>query len=438
MEKTPPGRTPNSPQAEHPRRRLIGSLALLLALLLLVWFARYLINRNGEDAPSGFGGMGGRPASTVGVAKVDTADIPVELEALGTVQSPATVTVRPQVSGVIQKIAFSEGQTVKAGELLALIDPRPFAAALASAEGALARDQAQLEVARKQLARYQTLIAQDSIAQQDVDTQAATTQQLEGTVAADRAAVTSARLDLGYTRVTAPVSGRVGLRVIDAGNYIAAGDASGIVVITQLKPIDVSFSVPQDRVPELLALGRGKPLPAQALDRTRSQVLAQGQFLTLDNQVDTTTGTVRAKARFANEDEALFPSQFVNLRLRLETLQQVLVVPLTAVRNGADGDYVYVLNAAEHTVSMRKVQRGAQTDAFVQITQGLQAGEQVITEGADRLKDGAEVQLQGEQPARNGRSDADKPGASERRNRHRKRGSGDAAGAGAPPGPPAH
>lgn len=394
METTPTGAA--APRRRRWRRQLT-SLLVLLGLALLATLAWYLLHRGGN--PAAMGRMGRRaPATTVGVATVGTADIPVTLEALGTVTPTAMVTVRPQVSGVISSINFREGQMVKKGELLAQIDPRPFQNALAQAQGALARDEAQLADAQLQLERYRTLIAQDSIARQDVDTQAATVQQLEGTVAADRAAVGSAQLDLEYSRITAPVAGRAGLRVIDAGNYIGAGDAAGIVVITQVAPIDVVFTVPQDTVGDIQARARAGTLPAVALDRTRTTTLGSGSFLTLDNQVDTTTGTVRAKARFANEDGALFPSQFVNLRLQLRTLDGATVVPLSAVRNGTQGDFVYLLNA-DHTVSVRTVTRGVQSGDQVQITQGLKAGERVVTEGGDRLKEGASVQLPGEAPA---------------------------------------
>lgn len=377
-------------------RRIISTLGVLIGLTLLAALAWYLLHRGQPESAFGMRGRHG-PPTTVGVASARSADLPVTIEALGTVTPAAVVTVRPQVSGVIESIAFREGQTVKKGELLAQIDPRPFRNALQQAQGALKRDQAQLADAKLQLGRYQTLISQDSIAQQDVDTQAATVKQLEGTLAADRAAVSSAALDLEYSRITAPVSGRIGLRVIDAGNYIGAGDASGIAVITEVMPIDVVFNVPQDRVSEIQTRAQQAVLPTVALDRTRTNTLASGSFLTLDNQVDTTTGTVRAKARFANSDGALFPNQFVNLRVQLRTLSGAIVVPLSAVRNGSQGDFVYLIND-DHTVSVRAVARGQQSGDQVQILSGLKLGERVVTEGGDRLKDGATVQLPGDAP----------------------------------------
>jgi multidrug efflux system membrane fusion protein len=350
-------------------------------------------------APGMMGGGGGRRggATTVGTAKAEIGSVPLMLEALGTVTPLATVTVRPQVSGVIQTVAFSEGQMVKKGELLAQIDPRPFQLALQQAQAALQRDDAELANARLQYERYRTLLAQDSIAQQDVDTQQATMRQLEGTVASDRAAVGTAQLDVEYSRITAPVAGRVGLRVVDAGNYIAAGDSAGIALITQIAPIDVAFTVPQDQVADIQAAAAAGKLPATALDRTRTTTLAQGSFMTLDNQVDTTTGTVRAKARFGNDDSALFPSQFVNLRLQLRMIDGAVLVPVAAARKNSQGDYVYVLND-DRTVTLRAVTLGVQNGERIAIKSGLKAGETVITEGGDRLKDGGTVQLPGDAP----------------------------------------
>lgn len=406
---------PPSPEARR-RKRTIGTVIALLAMAALAALAWYLTQRPaggaaggppgaaGARAPGGPGAPGGAgrrgaPATTVGVATAEQADIPVHLDALGTVVPAATATVRPQVSGVVQKILFTEGQAVKAGQVLATIDPRPFEMALLQARGQRQRDEAQLENARLTLGRYRTLLEQESIARQEVDTQAALVKQLEGTVMTDRAAEGVARLNVGYTQVKAPISGRVGLRTIDIGNLVSTGDANGVAVITQLSPIDVEFAVPQDQVPALQArIAQGAKLPATALDRTRTDVLATGSFRALDNQVDVQTGTVRAKARFANADNKLFPSQFVNLRLVLDTIEDAVVVPVTALRHGADGDFVYVLNAQDRTVSQRAVTRGQATVDRVQVASGLKAGEQVITEGADRLRDGAKVTLPGERP----------------------------------------
>jgi multidrug efflux system membrane fusion protein len=309
------------------------------------------------------------------------------------------VTVRPQVSGIVTQVLFTEGQMVKKGQLLAVIDPRPFEIALQQAIGARQRDEAQLDSARVQLQRYQTLLGQDSIARQDVDTQAALVKQLEGTLVIDRANENTARLNLGYSRIVAPVAGRVGLRTIDTGNYISAGDASGVAVITQLAPIDVAFSVPQDRVPEVQAsVAAGNRLAVAAFDRTRTKKLDDGTFMTLDNQIDVQTGTVKAKARFPNAASTLFPNQFVNARLLLRSVEGAVVVPVTALRRGPSGDFVYVIND-DRTVTMRPVERGVATNDVIAVTKGLEAGERVVTEGGDRLRDGARVQLPSDRPA---------------------------------------
>lgn len=412
--------SPTHPTTGRPvrtrRTRIIGGVIAVLSMVALGYLAWSLTHQpargpggpgmaaGGPGAargPGGPGGPGGRgPATTVGVATAEQADIPVTLEALGTVVAAATATVRPQVSGVVQKIHFTEGQLVKAGQVLATIDPRPFEMALLQARGQRQRDEAQLESARLILSRYRTLLEQDSIARQEVDTQAALVKQLEGTVLTNKAAEGTAQLNLDYATVRAPIGGRVGLRTVDVGNLVGSGDAAGIAVITQLSPIDVEFAVPQDHLPALQRrIAQGSKLPATALDRTRTDTLASGSFIALDNQVDTQTGTVRAKARFANADNQLFPSQFVNLRLTVNTLQDAVVVPVTALRHGANGDFVYVLNPQARTVALRPVKRGQATVDKVQVVSGLKVGEQVITEGADRLRDGASVVLPGDRPA---------------------------------------
>lgn len=400
------------PSRQQGRTKILGTIVVLLVIAGMVGIGYYFKHRPAANQ-GGFGGPGGpgagappgggpggasggggrRGATTVGTTVAESTDIPVILEALGTVTPSASVTVRPQVSGVITEVRFREGQMVKQGDVLAVIDRRPFQMALAQAQAQQQRDEAELDNAKLTLERYKTLLSQDSIAEQDVDTQAATVKQLEGTVAADRAASGTARLNLEYSEIRSPISGRTGLRVINAGNYIGAGDTSGIVVVTQISPTDVEFTVPQDRVGEISApLARGEALGITALDRTRSNTLASGTFSTLDNQVDTTTGTVRAKARFDNKDGALFPSQFVNVRLTLRTIVGAVTLPVSAVRNGTDGDFVWILQD-DQTVKMRKVTRGQATNDKVQISDGLKVGEVVITEGGDRLQDGGRVIL---------------------------------------------
>ena len=406
--------------AESPTRKrlsrrtsIIGGLIAVLLFAALGGLAWYLTRpaattsatagggAGGPGGPGGPGGGRGGAASTVGVATAERASIPVILDALGTVTPQATVKVRPQVSGVLEKVLFKEGQMVRAGDLLATIDSRQFEMALMQASGQRLRDEAQLDSAKVILQRYKTLLDQDSIARQDVDTQAALVKQLEATVVIDKASEGTARLNLGYTRLVAPVSGRVGLRVVDVGNVVSSGDANGVVLITQVSPIDVVFAIPQDRVGEL-PQAPGSSMKATALDRARTTVLDTGVFASLDNQVDTTTGTVKAKARFANSQLALFPSQFVNVQLLVRTLENAVVVPVTAMRQGSSGDYVYVLNTADRTVSLRPVKRGQATVDKIVVESGLQAGERVITEGADRLKDGARVVLAGDAPRTGG------------------------------------
>jgi multidrug efflux system membrane fusion protein len=408
QERPPAGHAPTAPDK---KRRWLGTVIAVLLIAGLGALAWHLTHKpaagrgaeaGGPPGPGGPGGpgaggrRGGANATTVGVAAVSHADIPIYVDALGTVTPSATVTVTPQVSGVLTKVPFQEGQMVKAGQLLATIEPRPFELALMQAQGQLQKDEAQLDAAKVTLDRYQALLKQDSIARQDVDTQAALVKQLQGTVLGDQANVGTAKLNLQWTRITAPVSGRVGLRSVDVGNLVSSGTSGGITTITELAPIDVEFAIPQDRIPQLQArIASGATLSVSAMDRTRTQMLDTGVFLSLNNASDTQTGTVRAKARFSNARNALFPSQFVNVRILLDTLKDAVVVPVTALRHGPNGDFVYVLGD-DRTVSQAAVTQGVSTVDSVQITQGLEVGERVITEGGDRLKDGAKVQLPGD------------------------------------------
>ena len=398
---SPAQTAPTSPPTPRPHRKGLSLLLTLVVIALLAGGAWWLVQRGNAPAatPSGFGGGrggppgggGGGPSVTVGSALALQGALPIIVDALGTVTPPITSTLVPQVSGVLTEVLFTEGQMVKKGQVLARIDVRPYEQALAQARGQKARDEAQLTAARLMLTRYQQLLAQDSIARQDVDTQAALVKQLEGAVESDNASVRSAELNVGFATIRAPISGRIGLRAVDPGNLVTSGTAGGIATITQMAPIDVVFSVPQERLGAVQAATQSGKLPVVALDRARTQPLAQGQFLTLDNVVNTATGTVRAKARFANADGALFPGQFVNVRLQLGQDTGVLV-PVTAVRTGPQGDYVYVIDA-EQIAHTRAVTKGLANAEQILITQGLKAGERVVSEGGDRVKDGGKVRL---------------------------------------------
>jgi multidrug efflux system membrane fusion protein len=319
--------------------------------------------------------------------------MPITVSAIGTVQPVVSATVRPQQAGVLSQLFFTEGEVVRKGQKLAEIDPRPYKLALAQAQANLARDEAQLNAAGVDLKRYKTLLAQDSIASQQVDTQAATVKQLDGTVAADRAALGTARLNLEYTTILAPVAGKVGLRQVDVGNYITPSDANGIVVITQSDPIDVSFALPQQQIGKLQQRAASSgDIPVTALDQSDGSVLAQGKFLTLDNQIDATSGTVKAKARFPNTAGTLFPNQFVNVNMLVDTLKAVPVVPVSAIRHGAPGDFAFVIQP-DQTVKLTVVKTGPGDSKRLSILSGLQAGQTVVTEGADTLENGATVKL---------------------------------------------
>jgi len=347
-------------------------------------------------AGGGRGGRSGLP-STVGSARTTSGDVPIYLYELGTVTPAQTVTVHTQITGQLFTVNFKEGQLVKKGQLLALVDPRPYEQALLQAEGNLARDQAQLDEAKVDLKRYEGLLAKDSIAEQQVDTQRATVRQNEGTVKTDVAAIAAAKLNLIYCHITSPVTGRVGLRQVDPGNYVTPGDANGIVVVTELDPIDVLFTMPEDNITQVSQrVHSGATLQAVALDRTQATQLATGQLLSLDNQVDTTTGTLRAKARFANGSDALFPNQFVNIRLLVDTLHGTVIAPTAAVLRGSQGLFVWVVNQPGNTVEMRQVKTGPAVGDNTAVTSGLDAGEIVVTDGSDRLRDGQRVFLQGD------------------------------------------
>jgi len=393
MEEPLDASTRQDPPPRKTGRARRGVLVAALSLAALGAGAWVLTHGNGGSASKA---RNRRPVAAVGTATAKLGDIPINIEALGTVTPLAQVAVQPQVSGVITQILYREGQMVPKGATLAVIDPRPFELALQQAQAALARDEAQLQIAQVTLQRYQTLEKTDSVAGQDVDTQAATVKQLAGTVAGDRATVGSAKLSLIFSRIAAPVAGRVGLRTADVGSYVTPASANGIVTITQVTPIDVVFAAPQGDLPRIQArLQKGPPPQATAWDPSRTRMLAQGSFLTLDNVVDATTGTIKAKARFANTDGSLFPSQFVNIRILLDNETGVVTVPAAAVRTGPNGDFVYVVTP-QRKAALRAVTRGPANGDTVAIARGVTAGDKVVIAGGDQLTDGAAVQLGGD------------------------------------------
>ena len=333
----------------------------------------------------------------VAVKAAQIGDIEVRVPALGTVTTLANVTVRTQIAGTLQKIAFTEGQLVREGAFIAQIDPRPYEAALKQAEGNLRRDRALLVNARLDLSRYVELVKEDSIAQQQLDTQRALVDQYEGTIEADEGAVRNAQVNLLYTRIVSPVTGRVGLRQVDQGNYVTPGDTNGIVVINQLQPISVLFPIPEDNVAAILRrTAKGAVLRVSAYDRDNSSKLAEGTLLTTDNQIDTTTGTVKLRALFDNTDGSLFPNQFVNVQLLQEVLKNQVIMPNSAVRrgspNGVVTTFVYLVKS-DRTVTVQPVELGIVDGERVAVLKGLQAGDVVVTEGGDRLREGAKIQL---------------------------------------------
>lgn len=396
----------STPQAAAPSPRSRSSLLpWLVILVLLIGAGAWYFNRGGgpdEAGKSGkergargggWGGPQGEKPVPVTVATLGTGDLRVSVPALGSVVPRNLVTVRSRVDGPLLAVKFVEGQMVKSGEVLAEIDPEPFRAALAQARGQLARDQALLRNARIDLERYQGLLAQDSIARQQVDTQEALLRQYQGTVQSDEAGVRTAELQLSYTTIRAPIGGRVGLRAVDPGNIVKAADTAGLVTIAQVSPITAVFPVPEERLPAILKrMQGGRSLKVEAWDREMKTRLAEGSLLAVDAQIDSTTGTVKLKADFANKDGSLFPNQFVNVRLLLDTLVGVVTVPTAAVQQGSKGAFVYRVGA-EGSVAAVPVQLGPVEGARAAVESGLAAGDRVVVDGLDKLKDGAKVEV---------------------------------------------
>ena len=379
---------------DNPRISRVLWIALILLCIagVIWWFYPKPQSRFGAFGGRG-GPGGGAQTQPVGVAQAVNGSINITLNALGTVTPLATATVRPQVGGLLTKLYFTEGQMVKAGDPLAQIDPRSYQAALDQVKGQLARDSANLANAKLDLARYQSLASQGASSAQQVATQQALVNADNGTVQTDRANVETAQINLGYTRIVSPVTGRAGLHLVDIGNIVSAGQTTGIVVVTELSPMSVLFTVPEDSIAKVMErVATGDSLSVDAYDRSQTTKIATGKLSTVDNVVDPTTGTVKLRALFDNEDGALFPSEFVNIRLLVDTLQDQVVIPVSAVQHGADGAFVFVVTP-DKVANERAVKLGVQEGNNVAITDGLKPGDTVVVDGADRLRDGADVTI---------------------------------------------
>ncbi|HVC51793.1 MAG TPA: MdtA/MuxA family multidrug efflux RND transporter periplasmic adaptor subunit [Stellaceae bacterium] len=392
VESEPRPAAPSSRPADgpppQPRRR---GLWWLLALVIVVAVVGYIVTHANRKVT-----QVGRFTSTtipVGTATVTKGDMPVTLSALGTVTPLATVTVKTQINGQLIGVGFTEGQMVKKGDFLAQIDPRPYQNALEQAQGQLAKDQALLKNAEIDLVRYRTLVAQNSIAKQTLDTQIYLVAQDRGVVQSDQAQVDVQKLNLVYCHIVSPISGRVGLRQVDPGNYVQTSDANGLVVITQVQPMSVIFTLPEDNLPEVLKrVHGGATLQAVAYDRTGTIKIDTGTLATIDNEIDTSTGTVKLRALFNNKDQNLFPNQFVNIQLLVNTMRNVALVPEAAIQRGAPGTFVYAVKP-DHTVTAQPVTLGPDDGTNVAVTKGLTPGGVVVVDGADRLKEGAKVTI---------------------------------------------
>jgi membrane fusion protein, multidrug efflux system len=374
------------------KRSVAGKVLLLLALLVCVgaFISWRSSTKKTQAASAAQADAQSRRAVPVVTSVAEKRDLPVYLEGLGSVTAFNTVTVKSRVDGELTEIHFKEGQDVKKGDLLAVIDPRPFEVALSQAQATLSRDQAQLSDAKLDAGRYSQLVKEGVIAQQQYDTQNALAGQVQGSVEADQAQIDNAKLNLVYSHITSPIDGRVGLRLVDAGNIVHAADASGLLVITQMQPISVIFTLPEDSLPSVNGGMHKGTLQVRALSRDDGKQLALGTLLTIDNQIDQTTGTYRLKAVFSNEDRALWPNQFVNARLLLDTKKNAILVPAAAVQHGSQGAFVYVVKP-DKTAETRTVTPGITEGTITEITAGIAAGELVVTDGQDKLRAGTPV-----------------------------------------------
>jgi multidrug efflux system membrane fusion protein len=365
-------------------------LVVLVVIGLVAW--RLVGGSGGGSGQSRAGRNGDGAAQPVGVATIGTSDLKITLNGLGTVTPLASVTVKTQIAGQLMSVGYTEGQMVKKGDFLAQIDPRPYQVALEQAQGQLAKDTALLKQAQTDLKRYETLNRQNSISKQQYEDQVYLVQQDQGAIVTDQAAIDSAKLNLTYCHIVSPVDGRVGLRLVDAGNYVQTSDSTGLVTITQTKPMTVIFTLPEDNVPQVAKAMQAGTLPVTVFDRANTTQIATGALQTLDNAIDTTTGTVRLRAQFANDDGALFPQQFVNAQLLVQTIKGAVTAPVAAVQRGAPGPFVYLVKP-DNTVAVQVVKTGVSDGGMVQITDGLKAGDQVVVDGTDRLRDGAKITI---------------------------------------------
>jgi multidrug efflux system membrane fusion protein len=399
-------RPPTKPRSGG--RVVLASLLVLLVVAGIVWWTRH---QPVPEQPAGGRRGGGAAPMSIVPETVSKGDIGVNLNALGTVTSLATVTIRTQISGYLIKVVFKEGDEVKKGDLLAEIDPRPYEAALAQQRGQLARDEATLKGAQVDLTRYQGLAAQNAVPHQTLDTQIALVATDQGTVEADRGLVKAAEVNLAYTKIVSPLDGRVGLRLVDQGNYVTPGDANGLVVITQIQPISVLFTIPEDNLQAISKrLQAGATLPVTALNRSGSDTLAQGKLNTFDSQIDPTTGTIKLRAEFPNEAKTLYPNQFVNIRLLLDTHKDVVTMSTSGIQRGVPGTFVYLVKD-DSTVTVRPVKLGITDGNRVEVLSGAEPGDRIVIDGADKLREGAKVIVRSEADANNPAGAAKAPGS---------------------------